>query len=141
MKNKLKIRLFGVTFDSNQHGKLRVQELGQKAINTRIGNGRVILNVLDFDDQHLKLEINRTLKDPNEISGMRPREIAQIDSSLLFPEIQTIPDFGGYIHVHRDTQELLENGIKQLQKKSKGSVLSVFQVQTTANKLEVLLSK
>jgi len=138
---KFKTNLFGVDIDSSSQSALRAETLGQMAINNMCSQNRIKLHVIDLDDNHIKLTLDRTLSDSSITMTTDPGEMLQIDMAVLFPQFQCCPDFGGTINVVRDTQDLLENDIKHMQKCIKGCKISKFEVATYPDRVEVLLSK
>lgn len=142
MKKKFKTNLFGVDIDSSSQSALRVETIGQAAIDKQWGENKIKLHVTDFDENHIRLTIGRTITNPSVSGTNDPGEMLQIDMAILFPQFRCIPDFGGAINIVRETQELLNRDIKQMQREIKGgSEISTFTVTTYPDKIEVLLSK
>ena len=138
--NKLKIKLFGELFDSSSLSALGVQTIGQRRFDKEMP-GCFQVQVSEFDDTHIKLRVNRSLPNPNELKALyKPGMFLQIDKWILFPDLSFISDWGGYFIVTSDCQNVLDE-INEERKSYRGSKLATLSVQSTPDYIDVYMSK
>ena len=139
-RQKFRIRLFGEVFDSTSLAASGVQILGQRRLNIE-APGCFILEVSEFDDNHIKFRLYRDLKTPEDLAILdEPNKVLQYDQLVLFPELPTCPDFGGYLNVATSTENLLWM-INAIRKLYRGSELSTMSIQSTPDYLDVEIEK
>lgn len=139
-RQKFRIRLFGEVFDSTSLSAFGVQRLGQRRLNID-APGCFMLEVSEFDDTHIKFRLNRSLKTPEDLAILdEPNKVLQYDQLVLFPELPTCPDFGGYLNVATTTENLLWM-INATRKSYKGSELGNMSIISTPDYLDVEIEK
>lgn len=139
-KKKFKIKLFGEVFDSSSLSALGVEILGQRRLDREMPNG-FKLNVMEFDDTHIKFRVFRNLTRPTDLNSLQyPNTFLQLDKFILFPNLSFFPDWGGRFIVISNCQDVLEE-INDDKKTYRGSKLNTLSIQSTLDYIDVEMCK
>lgn len=139
-KKKFKIKLFGEVFDSSSLSALGVEILGQRRLDREMPNC-FKLNVMEFDDTHIKFRVFRNLTRPTDLNSLQyPNTFLQQDKYLLFPDLSLFPDWGGYFVVTSNCQNVLDE-INEDRQAYRGSKLTALHIQSTIDYIDVEMYK
>lgn len=139
-KQMFRIKLFGEVFDSSSLSALGVEILGQRRLDREMPNC-FKLNVMAFDESHIKLRVYRNLKYPTDLNALRDQHtFLQQDKFLLFPDLSLFPDWGGYFVVTSNCQNVLDE-INEDRQAYKGSKLTALHIQSTIDYIDVEMYK
>lgn len=139
-KKKFKIKLFGEVFDYPSLSALEVEILGQEKLDNAMPNCFKV-NVMAFDESHIKLRVYRNLKYPTDLNALRDQHtFLQQDKFLLFPDLSLFPDWGGYFVVTSNCQNVLDE-INEDRQEYRGSKLTALRIQSTIDYIDVEMYK
>ena len=139
-KQMFRIKLFGEVFDSSSLSALGVEILGQRRLDREMPN-YFKLNVMEFDDTHIKFRVYRNLTRPTDLNSLQdPNTFLQLDKFILFPNLSFFPDWGGRFIVISNCQDVLEE-INDDKKTYRGSKLNTLSIQSTLDYIDVEMCK
>jgi len=138
---KFKTNLFGIEVDSSTMSAADVEDKGQQSLDSIYGVNKLLLHVDEFDNQHIKVNVERSYANPKVYADTEPGEILQVDLDILFPHLAGFPSWGKRYTIKRDIQNLIQYDLKDFQILNKGSRINTFESIATPQRLTVVLSK